>query len=101
VPDGGVIGYIPKDLVVRSSVAPETLIPAVRSAINKADPQQPVSDVALYTDVLEVETAPRAAQLRVLGAFAGVALLLAGVGRRRATSCAWSWATVSCSPASA
>jgi putative ABC transport system permease protein len=80
VPDGGLIGYLPKDLVVRSTAAPEALIPAVRSIVSKVDPRQPVSDIALYTDVVEAETAPRTAQLRVLGAFAGVALLLAGIG---------------------
>jgi predicted lysophospholipase L1 biosynthesis ABC-type transport system permease subunit len=80
VPDGGLMGYIPKDLVVRSSTAPEALIPAVRSVISSVSPRQPITDVALYTDILDAETAPRTAQLRVLGAFAAVALLLAGIG---------------------
>jgi predicted permease len=80
VPDGGLIGYLPKDLVVRSSGSPEALVPFVRSIVRKVDPHQPVSDVALYIDVVDAETAPRTTQLRVLGAFAGVALLLAAVG---------------------
>jgi len=80
VPDGGLIGYTPKDLAIRSSMAPEALVPAVRAIIARADPHQPVSDVALYTDLIEAETAPRTTQLRVLGGFAIVALLLAAIG---------------------
>jgi predicted lysophospholipase L1 biosynthesis ABC-type transport system permease subunit len=80
VPDNGLIGYTPKDLVVRSSMPAGPLVAAVRSIIARADPQQPVSDVALYADVIESETAPRTAQLRVLAAFAATALTLAGIG---------------------
>jgi putative ABC transport system permease protein len=80
MPDGGIIGYIPKDLVVRSSAAPEVLLPAIRAIVHRADPHQPVSDVALYSDIIQEETAPRRAQLRVLGGFAALALVLAGIG---------------------
>jgi len=80
VPDGGLMFYIPQDLVVRSSVATSTLAPAVRAVIASADPTLPVSDVRLLKDIVEAETAPRSAQLRVLGAFAAVALVLAGIG---------------------
>jgi predicted permease len=80
MPDGGLIGYTPKDLVVRSTLASDALVPALRSIILRADPQQPISDIALYTDIIETHTAPRRTQLRVLGGFAAVALLLAGIG---------------------
>jgi predicted permease len=80
VPDGGVIGYMPTDLVVRSSAPLPMLVPAVRQAIARADPRQPITDVQPLQTLVDGETAPRAAQLRVLGAFAGIALLLAGIG---------------------
>jgi len=80
MPDGGLIGYTPKDLVVRSSVAADALVPALRAIIRRADPQQPISDIASYTDIVDTHTAPRQTQLRVLGGFAAVALLLAGIG---------------------
>ena len=80
VPDGGLIGYTPKDLVVRSTLAADALVPAVRAIIHRADAQQPISDIALYTEIVDAHTAPRRAQLRVLGGFAAVALLLAGIG---------------------
>ncbi len=79
-PDSSYINYTPKDLIVRSTADPATLLPAVRAIIAKADPQQPISDVRTMSEVVGGETAPRTAQVRVLGAFAALALLLAGIG---------------------
>lgn len=79
-PDGGVIFYAPKDLAIRAAVDPETLVPSIRRVIAQADPQQPISDVRTLEDIVRAETGARTAQVRVLGAFAFVAVLLAGVG---------------------
>ena len=57
-----------------------TLLPAVREIIRRADPDQPISDVMTLSAVLAQQTAPRAAQLRILLALAAVAALLAGLG---------------------
>jgi predicted permease len=78
--DGGLLFYRPQDLVIRSAVSPTALVPSVRAIIAKADPEQPIADLRTLADVVEAETAPRTAQLRVLGAFAVLALLLAAVG---------------------
>jgi predicted permease len=80
VEDGGITGYIPKDLVIRSSSSPATLLPAVRRIVRAADPLQPISAVRTLSEIVEDETASRVAQLRVLGAMAAIALLLAAVG---------------------
>jgi putative ABC transport system permease protein len=80
VQDGWVIGYAPKDLVIHSATGPGTLMPAVRRIIHSADFEQPVSDVRTMADIVEGQTASRSAQVRVLGAFAAIAFLLAGVG---------------------
>lgn len=80
VPDGNLISYVPKDLVIRSSTDPRRLVPAVRAIVRRADAAQPVSDVRMLADVVAAETAPRLIQLRVLGAFAALALLLAATG---------------------
>jgi putative ABC transport system permease protein len=80
VPDGGVIWYAPKDLAIRATVDPATLLPQVRRIVAQADPRQPISDVRTLDDVVRSETGARTAQVRVLIAFAGAALLLAGVG---------------------
>lgn len=80
VEDGWLAFYAPKDLVIRSATGPGTLLPAVRQIIRGADAEQPVSDVRTMADIVEEQTASRAAQVRVLGAFAAIAFLLAGVG---------------------
>jgi putative ABC transport system permease protein len=72
--------YAPQDLIVRSSVPPDTLMPAVRAIVRKADPQLPITNMRTLDDVVALETAPRVIQLRVLGAFAMAAFLLAAIG---------------------
>jgi putative ABC transport system permease protein len=80
VPDGGLTAFAPKDLVVRSSSNPATLGPMLRQIIHEVDPEQSVSDVRLLEDIVLSETDSRRSQLRVLGAFAIIAFLLAAVG---------------------
>jgi putative ABC transport system permease protein len=80
VPDGALINYDPKDLVIRHSGEAAALLPAIRRIVRAADPDQPISDVRTLTDIVAGETATRRAQLRVLGALAAIAMLLAGVG---------------------
>jgi predicted permease len=72
--------YIPRNLVVRASVAPAMLLPALSEIVAKADPQIPVSDVRTLSDIVAADTAPRRLQAGVLAVFAASALLLAGIG---------------------
>jgi predicted permease len=45
-PDGSVASfYAPQDLIVRTSVPPSMLMPAVRGIIRKADPQLPITNM--------------------------------------------------------
>jgi predicted permease len=78
--DNEITGYIPKDLVVRSTSSAAALLPAIRRAVRGADPEQPISDVVTMPEILSAETAPRITQLRLLAILSGVALLIAGVG---------------------
>jgi predicted permease len=80
VPDGWMTWYPPKDLVVRASGDAATLAPGLRRIIHDADPEQPVSDVQTLTEIVDAETGVRSVQLTVLGAFAAIAFLLAGIG---------------------
>ena len=79
-PDNAFINYPPKELVVRADVPPATLMPAIRQIVQRADPEQPISNVRMLDEIVGDQIAPRAVQARVLAGFAAVAMLLAAVG---------------------
>ncbi len=70
----------PRDLVVRSDVAPVDLMPGIRRAVWKVDPTQPIANVATMDDIVDKEVVQRRTQTRLLASFAGLALLLACLG---------------------
>ena len=72
--------YTPRDLVVRTSVDPLSLVAGIRNEIHQVDPNQPVSNVQTMADVLGEETASRELGMTLLTVFAGVALLLSTLG---------------------
>ena len=78
--DNAMVFYAPKDLAIKASVPLEQLVPQVRAIIREADPQQPVADIRTMSEIVAADTASRAVQLRVLGVFAAIAMLLAGIG---------------------
>jgi putative ABC transport system permease protein len=82
VPDGSIISYTPKSLVVRTAIplSAGNLLPRIREIVKSADPEQPISDVRTMSDILAEETASRVTQLRLLGALTTIALLIAGLG---------------------
>ena len=80
IADGQSLFFSPKDLVIRSTVPPATLIASVRRIVKAADPDQPVSNVRPLSAIVASATADRAVQVRVLAAFAAIAFLLAAIG---------------------
>src|SRR5262245_39841652 len=66
--------------VIRSSVEPEQFAAAAREAVRQIDPQQPVTEVRAMEQVVYETIAQPRFNLLLLGAFAGVALLLAAAG---------------------
>jgi putative ABC transport system permease protein len=70
----------PRDLVIRTSVAPTSLVAAVTAAIHEIDADQPVSDIRTMKDVLGKEFGQRETGTTLLGVFAALALLLAAIG---------------------
>ena len=80
VPDGSIIYYSPKELVVSAVGDPRALVPLVRAAVARADPLVPISNIRPLSEIVEADTAARVVQVRVLGAFAATAILLAAVG---------------------
>jgi len=72
--------YHPKDLVVRLSREDGRLTGAIRDIVRRVDPNQPVSNVRMLTEVVGNQTGTRRAQLRVLVALAVAALLITAAG---------------------
>jgi hypothetical protein len=85
-PDGWLIGYPPKDLVIRSSQPARQLVPALRRIIGAADSEQPVSNTRTTVEIVAGETESRAIQMRVLITFTAIGTLLPG------------WVSTGCSP---
>jgi predicted permease len=79
-PEGLGGAYQPQDLAVRSGRDAAALVPAIREVVRQADPQQPVSHIRMLSEVVGQQTSVRRTQVKVLGALAGLALLLAAVG---------------------
>jgi predicted permease len=80
MPDGEVVFYAPQNLVIRFTGTPAMLMPSIRQIVQSADREEPISDVRTLGEIVEEQTASRSLQLRVLGAFAAIAFLLAAVG---------------------
>jgi predicted permease len=73
--------YVPKSLAVRVVSGNATaLAPALRRIIRSADPQLPISDVRLMSQIVEGETASRRVEAIMLSAFAAIAFFLAAIG---------------------
>jgi ABC-type antimicrobial peptide transport system permease subunit len=67
-------------LVLRGAVEPSSLAPALRNAVREIDPALPLYDVMTMNERLSNSVAARRFNLLLLGGFATLALLLAGVG---------------------
>jgi predicted permease len=82
VPDGALLGYMPRDLVVRMApgLEPGALLPRLRAIIRAADAELPISHVRTMEEIVAEDTAARVTQLRLLGAFSVIALVIAGLG---------------------
>lgn len=67
-------------LMIRATKDPNSVVRSVQNAIRTLDPAQPVYNVKTMRDVMADSVAERRLYLRLLAAFAGVALLLAMAG---------------------
>jgi putative ABC transport system permease protein len=70
----------PLSLVLRGTVDPLSIAPALRNAVREVDPALPVYSVMTMSERLSDSVAARRFNLLLLGSFAALALLLAGVG---------------------
>jgi putative ABC transport system permease protein len=72
--------FAPRDLVIRTVVAPLSIVGATRAVIQQVDPDQPISNIRTMDEVLGEETASRRLGMTLLTMFAALALLLATLG---------------------
>jgi len=80
VADGAIAFFSPKALAIRMTVSPAHLAPAIRDVIRRVDPKVPITEMQTLTEMIDLETASRSVQMRVLSAFAIVAFVLAAIG---------------------
>jgi putative ABC transport system permease protein len=66
--------------VVRSNQDAQVLLAAIRREIQAIDPAVPLANVRSFENLIADSVAPRRLSVVLLGVFAGVAVLLAGVG---------------------
>ncbi|HEV2246313.1 MAG TPA: FtsX-like permease family protein, partial [Terriglobia bacterium] len=67
-------------LMVKSSASPEAMAGAIREAVRSVDRNQPVSDMKSMDERVAASLGPRRFAVRLLGIFAGIALVMAGIG---------------------
>ncbi len=67
-------------LAVRTSADPASAISGVTSAVRQVDPETPVVGVVTMEGLISASLSPQRFNLLLLGAFAGLALVLAAVG---------------------
>lgn len=70
----------PRLLVVRTTVPPLAAASAIRREVSKLDKKQPVSDIRTLDQIAGEPAAQRQFLMVLLGIFAGLALILAGMG---------------------
>jgi predicted permease len=70
----------PENLLVRVKGNPRALTTSIRRIVSAVDPEQPVAAVRTLEDLVDLDIADRRQQLTLLGAFAGLALILSGIG---------------------
>jgi putative ABC transport system permease protein len=73
-------GDEPSGIVVRTSVDPASMMPAIRRAIWAVDSNQPITRVRTIDDIVARQLAAPSQNTVLLGAFALLALLLASIG---------------------
>ncbi len=73
-------GYAPRDLVIRTTGDPLSLVGVVSREIHAVDPDQPISNIATMGEVLTERAGARRLGMILLMVFAALALLLASLG---------------------
>ena len=79
-PSTGGWNSFPMTLVVRSATAPAGMTSAVSNAVHEVDREMPLRDIFTMDNLVTNSLSPQRFNMLLLGAFAGLALLLATIG---------------------
>ena len=81
VPDQWVqVNYPDASIIVRTPLDAATLIPAIKAAVSQVSSDQPIYNVQTMQQIISDSMSEQRFPMILLGAFAGLALLLASVG---------------------
>jgi predicted permease len=81
VPDQWVpFNYPDASVVVHTPLHAETLMPSIKAAVYQASPDQPLYNVKTMRQIISNSMSEQRFPMMLLGAFAGLALLLASIG---------------------
>jgi predicted permease len=72
--------YAAMQLVVRTSLRPDSLATGIRTALRPLDPNLPVREFVTFQDLVDKAVSPRRFLVLLLGGFAAFALILASLG---------------------
>ena len=72
--------YAPRDLIIRTSVEPMSLVSTVTARVHEVDAAQPVSNIRTMKEVLGKEFGQRETGTTLLAVFAALAMGLAAIG---------------------
>jgi predicted permease len=73
-------GSFPMTLVVRSTTSPGSMVSAVTNAVHEVDRDMPVRDIFTMDDLVATSLLQPRFNMLLLGVFAALAVLLAGIG---------------------
>jgi predicted permease len=74
------LNYPDASIIIRTPLNPASLIPEIKTAIFKISSDQPIYNVQTMQQIMSDSIADRRFPMILLGAFAGLALLLAAIG---------------------
>ncbi len=76
----GVEKWPSAELVIRTSVPLQSVVPSIRAELRKIDPNLPVSEYQPLTQLIDQAVSPKRLVTELLGAFSVLALVLASLG---------------------
>lgn len=81
LPDSMVVGFFRNlTILVRTTLPPGAVMPAIRNVVYGSSPDQPVYEIKTMDEVVSESMESRSLPFTLLGAFAALALILASIG---------------------